>query len=336
MPMPPGFPPPDSLLSRRGSRLPIIALLAALALAWHAPAAPAEELIDTAVRAEMLKRRDGRIARIETEFNDIFVNKRRSELTLAFQVKGWDYTETVINLRDPDDLPVRYTQLMTMAVAYPDDPKKILMIGLGGGAIPTYLGRFMPQTSIETVEIDPGVIAAAKKYFGIRDTERVRYSQGDGRVFLTRSKELYDIVLVDAFFGGYVPFHLLTKEFYTLIKQRLAPGGVAAFNVHESTKLYASTVKTLSEVFATIDLFPTGEGEVIVVVSDSPALDRDALTKRAAAAQQRYDFRFPLTQFVQRRVADPKLEAANGQLLTDDFAPVNLYDTQGKDPRRKK
>jgi hypothetical protein len=111
---------------------------------------------------------------------------------------------------------------------------------------------------------------------------------------------------------------------------------VAAFNVHESTKLYATTLKTLSEVFPTIDLFPTGEGEVIVVVSDSPALDRDALTKRAAAAQQRYDFRFPLTQFVQRRVADPKLEAANGQLLTDDFAPVNLYDAQGKDPRRKK
>ena len=324
------------LSRRRGPRVSAIALLAAVALAWTMPAAKAEELIDTAVRAEMLKRRDGQIARVETEFNDIFITKRRSELILAFQVKGWDYTETIINLRDPDDLPVRYTQMMTLAVAYPEETKKILMIGLGGGAISTYLGRFMPQTNIETVEIDPGVIAAAKKYFGIRASERVRYSQADGRVFLTRSKELYDIILVDAFFGGYVPFHLLTKEFYTLIKQRLAPGGVAAFNVHESTKLYASTVKTLSEVFQTIDLFPTGEGEVIVVVSDSPALDRDALAKRAATAQQRYNFRFPLTQFVQRRAADPKLEAVNGQLLTDDFAPVNLYDTIGKGPRRRK
>ncbi len=331
------MPVPERFHSRRsaGSRPLVFALLAALALSCHAPSAASEELYDPAIRAEMLKRRDGRIARVETEFNDIFITKRRAELTMSFQVKGWDYTESVINLRDPDDLPVRYTQVMTLAVAFPEEPKKILMIGLGGGAISTYLGRFMPQADIETVEIDAGVIGAAKTYFGIRGNERVRYTQADGRVFLTRSKDLYDVILIDAFFGGYVPFHLLTQEFYTRIKQRLAPGGVAAFNVHEATKLYASTVRTLSEVFPTIYLFPTGEGEMIAVVSNSPALDREALTQRAAAAQQRYNFRFPLTQFVQRRVADPKLEAVNGQLLTDDYAPVNLNDQPGKERRKK-
>ena len=40
-----------------------------------------------------------------------------------------------------------------------------------------------------------------------------------------------------------MPFHLLTKEFYTLVKERLAPGGAAAFNVHDGTKLYHSTVQ---------------------------------------------------------------------------------------------
>ena len=54
-----------------------------------------------------------------------------------------------------------------------------------------------------------------------------------------------NVVFVDAFHGGYVPFHLLTREFYTLVKERLAPGGAAVFNVHDGTKLYVSTVKTL-------------------------------------------------------------------------------------------
>ena len=65
----------------------------------------------------MLKRADGRIAHIETEYNDIFITKRRNELTMSFQLKGYDYTESVANLADPDDLPVRYTQVMTVGAA---------------------------------------------------------------------------------------------------------------------------------------------------------------------------------------------------------------------------
>ena len=57
------------------------------------------------------------------------------------------------------------------------------------------------------------MVSAAKKYFGMRETEIVRYLEGDARVFLNRHKEPYDLILVDAFHGGYVPFHLLTKEF---------------------------------------------------------------------------------------------------------------------------
>ncbi len=211
--------------------------------------ARAQALVDEQARAALLKRPDGQIARIETEFNDIFITKRRHELTMSFQLKGWDYTESVTNLRDPDDLPVHYTRFMPVALAYPETPAKILMIGLGGGSISTYLGRAMPEVAIDTVEIDAGVINAAKRYFGILETPKVKYLAADGRVFLNRNKQLYDLILVDAFHGGYVPFHLLTKEFYTLIKQRLAPGGAAAFNVHDGTKLYVSTIKTLNEVF---------------------------------------------------------------------------------------
>ena len=104
------------------------------------PAAAQEALIDESVRAEILKRKDGRLAHVESEYNDIYITKRRNQLIMTFQLKGWDYTESVANLDDPDDLPLQYSQVMTSAsLLYPAEPKRILMIGLGGGSISTYL-----------------------------------------------------------------------------------------------------------------------------------------------------------------------------------------------------
>ncbi len=322
-------------LTRRRGMLGLLAAvgLAAGLLAASAPASFADELVDRDLRAALLGRKDGEIAHIETEYNDIFISKRRFELTMSFQLKGWNYTESVTNLLDPYDLWLAYSRAMTASVMYPEEIKKILMIGLGGGSISTYLGRFMPEVAIDTVEIDPGVIAAAKKYFGVRMTGKLRYFEGDGRVYLTRNKGLYDLILLDAYQGGYVPFHLLTREFYELVKERLTPGGAAAFNIHQSTKLHDSTILTLKALFKNVDLYPSGHGEVIAMVTNAPIPDRDALAKRAAALQERHGFNTPLPQLLAKRSEPPALK---GELLTDDFAPVNLYDEIGPGRGRKK
>ncbi len=323
------------LWERRMLRPCVMGLITVGALVLVAPACRAEELIDEAVRAAMLKHADGRVAHVETEYNDIFVTKKRAKLDMSFQIKGFDYYQSEINLRDPDDLPVFYSQVMTLATAYAQTPKRILMIGLGGGSISTYLGRFMPDAEITTVEVDPGVIQTAKSYFGIKETPRVRYIASDGRVFLNRNSDLYDVVLVDAFHGGYVPFHLLTKEFYTLLKSRLAPGGVAAFNVRDRTKLYQSTLKTLESVFSGLDIYPASEDQVVAMVSVAP-VDRTALAHRAAALQTRYGFRFPLPPMPSLRLERPRNYVNNADLITDDFAPADVYDVMGEGrPRRK-
>ena len=249
----------------------------------------------------MLAKKDGRLAHIESEYNDIFITKRRAELILTTQVKGERYTESIANLSDPDDLPMKYAQAMTATLLYPPAPKRILMIGLGGGSIPVYLGRFMPDATIDTVEIDPGIIKAAKDYFGVLESPRLRYIANDGRVFLNRNKDTYDVIFLDAYLNGYVPFHLLTKEFFTLIKERLTPGGAAAFNVHDGTRLYDSTLVTLRAVFPTVDLYPSGEYETIMVRDRRAALDKDALKARADALQERYKFRFAMTKLAALR-----------------------------------
>ena len=291
----------------------------------------ADDLLDGQARAAVLRQKDGLIAHMETEYNDVFISKNDSLLVMSFQRFRQHYTESAANLKDADELPVAYTQTMTLGAIYPDAPRKALMIGLGAGSIPTYLVRHLPDLTIDNVELDPGVITAAKKYFGVRETPRMRMIEGDGRVFANRHPETYDLILVDAFRGGYVPFHLLTQEFYGLLKQRLSPRGVAVFNVHSGTKLYDSTLVTLKSVFPAVDLYFTA-GSVLAVAGGEP-LDLETLKQRAAAAQAKTRFRYPMPDLLATRIDWPA--GLKAELLTDDFAPVTLYDVIKKNNRRQ-
>jgi predicted membrane-bound spermidine synthase len=287
----------------------------------------ADDLIDESVRAQMLKESDGRIAHLETEYNDLFIDKHESFLRLSSRYKGYDYYESVIDLKDPDALPVLVNRIMPVALAYPQEIKRILMIGLGGGSVSTYLGRAMPDAQIDVVELDPGVVAAGKKYFGLHETDKVRFIESDGRVYLNRHKDTYDLILLDAYRELGVPFHMLTREFYTLVKEHLASGGAVASNVVANTKLYLSTLATLNAVFPTVDVYPAwsqpNEAQAIAVAIPAPRPAAEGLMQHAVALQTEYRFRYPLPDLVGKRVTE--LDSKGADVLTDDFAPAELY-----------
>jgi precorrin-6B methylase 2 len=99
-----------------------------------------------------------------------------------------------VPIKDADDLQVPYTRLMTAALLYPQNIGRILMVGLGGGSISTYLGRAMPHVQIDVVELDPGVIAAGHRYFGLLETTSCISSKATAasisiatRIFMTSS-----------------------------------------------------------------------------------------------------------------------------------------------------
>ena len=87
-------------------------------------------------------------------------------------------------------------------------------------------------------------------------------------------------------------------------------------------------------IFPTVHLYPSGEGEVAVVVTPKPAPSREALAERAAKMQERYGFRFALPQLLLAR--QDNLDVSKGVMITDDFAPMNLYDAIRETRRRKK
>ena len=197
---------------RRPVRVGVVAALLA-SQAITLPPVRAEDSFDPQIRAAMLAKTDGQIAHLETVYNDIFVNKEANILKMSFQFKAWRFYQSEVNLADPDDLPMLYARAISVAAVFPQDIKRVLVLGLGAGSIPGYLSRFLPDAVIDAVELDPGVIDVAKKYFGLRETEKVHLITGDARVYLNRHTEPYDLIFVDAFTGSYIPFHLMTKEF---------------------------------------------------------------------------------------------------------------------------
>jgi spermidine synthase len=223
-----------------------------------------------------------------------------------------------MKLSDPGALTVEYTRYMTIGIAYPPKVERVLEIGLGGGRTVSYLSAWLPDTGILAVELDKDVVDLAKKYFKFQETARLRTVVSDGRAFLMRDSEKWDVILIDAYRGPFVPFHLLTQEFYALAKSRLTPGGVVVQNIEPSTMLFDSASATLKSVFASVDMYDGG-GKVVAVGYDGPSLRQSEMLARAAKAQERYKLRYDLrTMAGERRV----LGRPSGKILTDDFAPV--------------
>mgnify|MGYP005835642833 CR=1 FL=1 len=161
-----------------------------------------------------------------------------------------------IRLKEPYESGAKYTDMLHIPLLFNKDAKSVLVIGGGGGVVPTIYRRHYPQLeSVDVVEIDPVVVEVAEKYFGFRPNEDgVNVHVMDGRIYVRDCRRHYDIILLDAFTGGRPPFHLLTREFLRLVKARLSPRGVVHLNIissleGEKSKLFWAMLKTFHEVF---------------------------------------------------------------------------------------
>ena len=261
----------------------------------------------------------------ESLYNNIYVYEQPPYVSMTFGHNRRIYTESVYNTRDDKDLPVDYTRFMTAGLMYAKNVHSILEIGFGGGRTAWYLHRFLPNVAITSVELDPAVVQLAKKYFGIRDEPNFQVVNRDGRLFLSESKDRYDIILIDAYRGPFVPFHLLTKEFYQIVKDHLAEGGVVAQNVEPTTMLFDSAVKTIDAVFPQLDFY-RADGNVVTVAYDSPERKPEDLAATARERDNAYGLRYSLAEMLNDRrridIAGGNVIDANAKVLTDDFAPV--------------
>lgn len=216
--------------------------------------------------------------------------------------------------------------------------KECLVIGVGAGVIPMWYERQGVRTDV--VDIDPLVFDVARRFFAFKISGKSVAE--DARYFLNSTEKRYDYVILDVFNGDNTPFHVLSKEALTTVKQRIAPGGVLGINMwgNLGTDNYmtASVVRTLKEVFRTVDIYPgfevtplNGIGNLELFAYDMApvTISPDMLTGyevHPMAGDVRSlmfnKFEFPLNT--------PAIT------LTDGYNPIDFYDLKTKEINRKR
>jgi spermidine synthase len=267
-------------------------------------------------------RQYGSLARRESQYATTYVDREGDYLTMRFGINRCLFTESSYNPNDPAELPVIYTRYMTVALAYAPRATRMVEIGLGGGRLASYIHDYIPTSNITCIELDPGVVELAQLHFGVRPGPRLELITGDGRVHMTRSREMFDIIMVDAYQGTLVPFHLVTREFYQVLKRRLAPGGVVAQNIAPTVLDLDRMVATARAVFSNVDLYQANYNWVLIA-HDGPAKTDAQLRARAQDVQRGRTLRYPLEAMIAERRAGV---TSSERPFSDDFAPVGYMD----------
>jgi spermidine synthase len=197
-------------------------------------------------------------------------------------------------------------------------PARVAILGNAGGTTSRAYGRFYPTAAIDGVEIDPGVVTAGNRYFGLRDNPRLHVVVADARPFLRASNERYDLICIDAYRQPYVPFYLTTREFFREIRDHLAPDGIVALNVSTipgDTSLANGIAGTLACEFPQVLQWQALRFNQLVVGLATPLSDAEiAAATRAAPTEVQ-----PLTRLF---AADARPATASARPWTDDRAPV--------------
>jgi spermidine synthase len=271
----------------------------------------------------------GEVARRESQYATTYVVREGKYLTMRFGINQCIFTESRYNPADPAELPIVYTQYMTAALAYVAKPSRVVEIGMGGGRLASYVHDFVPSTHITCLELDPGVVDLAKRYFGVKPGPRLELVNRDGRVYMASTKRSFDIIMVDAYQGTLVPFHLVTREFFTILKRKLAPGGVVAQNISPTVLDLHRIAATARAIFDHVDLFPARNNWVLMAY-DGPVRTDAQLIARAGALQEAHGLRYPLKPMIAERYEDARTGKDDARPFTDDFAPVGYSDYDRK------
>lgn len=223
-----------------------------------------------------------------------------------------------------------YAMVMDIPKFMFDEPGDVVLVGLGGGSVAR--NYYRAGWRVDSVEIDPYIPPIAEDYFACNlDSAGVQVM--DGRQFFLTTDRMYDVVLLDAFGSSSIPFHLVTREAFGLVKAHMKRGAILAMNIEARTWhdiLVHSLAATLREHFAHVVALPAAEppnalGNLVLMASDRP-LEFDE--SRMGDLYELLPFPYRHEVGVQQHHAWSNRfvpEIAAMPVLTDDRNPVDLW-----------
>ena len=230
------------------------------------------------------------LARERTQYNDIYVIQKDDYRELWFKGNGDYFLQSRVNVEQPNQLALVYSNMMMASLLFCPKPRRLLMVGLGGAAVTNFLNEQFPNLHIDVVEIDSKIIEVSKNYFFLRESNRYRVFEEDGRVFIQKRKgqEPYDWIILDAFKSGSIPYHLKTCEFYKEIRSILKPDGIVGSNLYgKGNSLKPRDTKTFMSIFPNIYCFEDDERVATVLIANGgERWSEEKINKRAAISNK--------------------------------------------------
>lgn len=239
-------------------------------------------------------------------------------------------SQSCIDLKKPQKLVFNYYKQVMAATYYLEQPKDILIIGLGGGILAKTFHEIYPNANITSVEIDQVVADMAKKHFGYNDkAKQLTTVVADGRIFVKRAakkKQQYDFILLDAYNSDYIPEHMMTQEFLQETKSLLKDKGILMANTFSQSKLFDHESATYAAVFGKIKqlTFKQAHTNRLIIASKQTLPSQKQLAEKTNQLQillRPYDV-------VAQQLLDGITNKVNwdtkAKILTDQFSPANL------------
>jgi len=228
----------------------------------------------------------------------IQVVERGDQRELRF---GNQIVQSARSLTAPDVLLLDYTRAMMGGFLFAPQARNILHVGLGAGSIPTFIHRHVPEAHQRIVELNPGVIEVAKRYFDLPISPRLQVFPQDGSEFIRGDANRYDLIFLDAFHADGAASHLNTMTFFQMLAAHLKPEGWLVNNAWGSDRENLRRVRThMGLAFdQMVSMSVRAESNVIFFVSrtaDTPAAS--LVRRRARTLSQRFplDFEQLMTQ----------------------------------------
>lgn len=216
----------------------------------------------------------------ESDFGPIWVYERGDYRCMNFVEPPASTTQSCLLISKPKNLLHNYSKMMMTTLFLEDNPRKILMIGLGGGSMVKALNILVPNAKIDIVEINSALPPIAQEYFNLKVNSNNKIIIEDGFEFVKKTPEKeYDIVLIDAFDKDYIPPTLLTDEFMQNVKKVMKERGVVAINTFTESKYKDVESSLFKNNFGSYYNLVVGGNRVILTVKGKmPELNEIAAT----------------------------------------------------------
>jgi len=228
---------------------------------------------------------------------------------------GTEWVQGAMRLARPFHLELEYQQQMMAPLIFAPHPKRVLQLGLGAGALAKFCHRYLRESQIVAVDINPAVIRVARQWFVLPpDDERLRVLQADAGVFLQRVPTSADCLQVDLYDAQARGPVFDDVAFYEACRAALREGGTAVFNLFGRS--LAPSLTAISAVFESrcLRLPRTGAGNTVVLAfAGAPAhWEADVLVRCAKSLERR--FGWPALPWLKgsRAASGQRLELAPG------------------------